>query len=76
MRTGLQLAAGAGQTTRTWIVYNKPVVPSYTHAGMLMGLGLTGMPFFYILCLEFLEGKNLQQDSGAHSLLYTTILQL
>ena len=28
--------------TRTWIVYNKPKEPSYTHAGMLMGLGLTG----------------------------------
>ena len=39
---GLQLAPGAGQTTRTWIVYNKPKVASYTHAGMLMGLGLTG----------------------------------
>ena len=39
---GLQLAPGAGQTTRTWIVYNKPAIASYTHAGMLMGLGLTG----------------------------------
>jgi hypothetical protein len=39
---GLQLAPGAGQTTRTWIVYNKPAAASYTHAGMLMGLGLTG----------------------------------
>ncbi len=29
--------------TRTWIVYNKPKEPSYTHAGMLMGLGLTGV---------------------------------
>jgi len=27
---------------RTWIVYNKPEEPSYAHAGMIMGLGLTG----------------------------------
>lgn len=28
--------------TRTWIVYNRPSQPNYTHAGMLMALGLTG----------------------------------
>jgi len=39
---GLRLAPGGTQMTRTWIVYNKPKEPSYTHAGMLMGLGLTG----------------------------------
>ena len=39
---GLRLAPGGTQLTRTWIVYNKPKEPSYTHAGMLMGLGLTG----------------------------------
>lgn len=39
---GLRLAPGGHQLTRTWIVYNKPVQPSYTHAGMLMALGLTG----------------------------------
>ena len=31
-----------GQLSRTWIVYNKPSDPSYTHAGFLFGLGLTG----------------------------------
>ncbi|PSC69420.1 anaphase-promoting complex subunit 1 isoform X2 isoform B [Micractinium conductrix] len=39
---GLRLAPGAHQLTRTWVVYNKPPEPSYTHAGMLMALGLTG----------------------------------
>ena len=53
-RTGLQLAPGAGQTTRTWIVYNKPKVASYTHAGMLMGLGLTGTPLL-LLALALLD---------------------
>jgi hypothetical protein len=27
--------------SRTWIVYMKPKQASYTHAGMVMGLGLT-----------------------------------
>jgi len=31
-----------GQLSRTWSVYNKPNDPSYTHAGFLFGLGLTG----------------------------------
>ena len=38
---GLRMAPGCAQMTRTWIVYNKPKVASYTHAGMIMGLGLT-----------------------------------
>ena len=42
MRAGLRLAPGGDQLTRTWIVYNKPTEPNYTHAGMLMALGLTG----------------------------------
>ena len=39
---GLRLAPGTHQLTRTWVVYNKPAEPSFTHAGMLMALGLTG----------------------------------
>ena len=39
---GLRLAPSGGQLSRTWIVYNKPEEPSYTHAGLLMALGLTG----------------------------------
>ncbi|EFN54660.1 hypothetical protein CHLNCDRAFT_9822, partial [Chlorella variabilis] len=39
---GLRLAPGTHQLTRTWVVYNKPLEPSYSHAGMLMALGLTG----------------------------------
>lgn len=38
---GLRLAPG-GDLTRTWIVYNRPIEPSYEHAGMLFGLGLNG----------------------------------
>lgn len=37
--------AGMGGTPallRTWLLSPKPEVPSYTHAGMLMALGLTG----------------------------------
>ncbi len=45
---GLRLALGGAQMTRTWIVYNKPKEPSYTHAGMLMGLGLTGVHLLQI----------------------------
>ncbi|BBN07484.1 anaphase-promoting complex subunit 1 [Marchantia polymorpha subsp. ruderalis] len=37
---GLRLAPGQGKITRTWIVYNKPDEPSYSHAGFLMSLGL------------------------------------
>lgn len=40
---GIRLAPGDGGLTRTWVVYNKPKTPNYTHAGMLMGLGLAGM---------------------------------
>ena len=40
---GIRLAPGGGGLTRTWVVYNKPKTPNYTHAGMLMGLGLAGM---------------------------------
>ena len=39
---GIRLAPGGGGLTRTWVVYNKPKTPNYTHAGMLMGLGLAG----------------------------------
>eukprot|EP00887_Chlorella_sp_A99_P005912 scaffold29.g5912.t1 len=39
---GLRLAPGGHQLTRTWVVYNKPAEPSYTHAGLLMALGLAG----------------------------------
>jgi hypothetical protein len=39
---GLRLVPGAAALTRAWFVYNKPKGPSYTHGGMLMGLGLTG----------------------------------
>lgn len=42
MAAGLRLAPGGHQLTRTWVVYNKPPEPSYTHAGLLMALGLTG----------------------------------
>lgn len=42
LRTGLRLAAGGNQLSRTWIVYNKPEEPTYAHAGVLMGLGFTG----------------------------------
>lgn len=38
---GLRLAPG-GNLTRTWIVYNRSPEPSYEHAGLLLGLGLTG----------------------------------
>ncbi|GLI61806.1 hypothetical protein VaNZ11_004311, partial [Volvox africanus] len=41
---GLRLSAGGGESlSRTWLqVTTKPDVPSYTHAGLLMALGLTG----------------------------------
>jgi anaphase-promoting complex subunit 1 len=31
-----------GNIHRTWIVYNRPSEPTFSHAGMLMGLGLQG----------------------------------
>ncbi len=48
---GLRLAPGGDQLTRTWIVYNKPSEPNYTHAGMLMALGLMGAPSSIECCL-------------------------
>lgn len=44
------MAPGCAQMTRTWIVYNKPKVASYTHAGMIMGLGLTSGSTLPIPC--------------------------
>jgi anaphase-promoting complex subunit 1 len=37
---GLRLAPGQAKITRTWIVYNKPDDPNFSHAGLLMALGL------------------------------------
>lgn len=37
----LRLACDQRQL-RTWILYNKPDTPSYSHAGFVMGLGLAG----------------------------------
>ena len=37
---GLRLAPGQPKISRTWIVYNKPDEPNYSHAGLLMALGL------------------------------------
>ncbi|KAK9819157.1 hypothetical protein WJX81_007920 [Elliptochloris bilobata] len=45
---GLRLVPGGAALTRAWFVYNKPKGPSYTHGGMLMGLGLTG----HLACLS------------------------
>jgi len=42
---GLRLVPGGAALTRAWFVYNKPKGASYTHGGMLMGLGLTGAGF-------------------------------
>ena len=42
LHAGLRIAKGSAPITRTWILYNKPKVPQYTHAGVLMGLGLAG----------------------------------
>lgn len=39
--SALRIAPG-GTLSRTWIVYNKSDEPSYEHAGILLGLGLTG----------------------------------
>lgn len=33
---------GSGTLTRNWIVFHRPDTPSYTHAGLLMALGLAG----------------------------------
>ncbi|KAL6755304.1 hypothetical protein V8C86DRAFT_3027443 [Haematococcus lacustris] len=35
-------AVSASPLTRNWIVFHRPDSPSYTHAGLLMALGLTG----------------------------------
>lgn len=37
---GLRLAPGQTKISRTWIVYNKPDEPNFSHAGLLMALGL------------------------------------
>ncbi|XP_073113376.1 anaphase-promoting complex subunit 1 isoform X2 [Elaeis guineensis] len=37
---GLRLAPFQGKMSRTWILYNKPEEPNYTHAGLLLALGL------------------------------------
>lgn len=39
--------------TRTWIVYNKPPVPTYSNAGVLLALGLLGehLMLACVLCL-------------------------
>ncbi|CAL9156743.1 unnamed protein product [Musa hybrid cultivar] len=39
---GLRLAPFEGKMSRTWIQYNKPEEPSFTHAGILLALGLHG----------------------------------
>ncbi|KAH7290973.1 hypothetical protein KP509_30G071400 [Ceratopteris richardii] len=39
---GLRLAPCQDKITRTWIVYNRPEEPSFSHAGLLMSLGLQG----------------------------------
>ncbi|EKX35535.1 hypothetical protein GUITHDRAFT_118345 [Guillardia theta CCMP2712] len=38
----LRLSLGQTAISRTWIVYNKPEVANFSHAGVLMGLGLQG----------------------------------
>ncbi|XP_038980234.1 anaphase-promoting complex subunit 1 isoform X2 [Phoenix dactylifera] len=37
---GLRLAPFQGKMSRTWILYNKPEEPNYTHAGLILALGL------------------------------------
>ncbi|XP_072985105.1 anaphase-promoting complex subunit 1 isoform X1 [Typha latifolia] len=37
---GLRLAPFQGKMSRTWIHYNKPEEPNFTHAGLLLALGL------------------------------------
>ena len=54
---GVRLAPGGGGLTRTWVVYNKPKTPNYTHAGMLMGLGLAGA--WWLKCFSFIMKCNL-----------------
>ncbi|WOL06876.1 anaphase-promoting complex subunit 1 isoform X1 [Canna indica] len=39
---GLRLAPFEGKMSRTWIQYNKPEEPNFTHAGILLSLGLHG----------------------------------
>lgn len=44
-QTGDGGSAGPGNVTpltRNWIVFHRPESPSYTHAGLLMALGLAG----------------------------------
>lgn len=40
--SGLRLRADKAKITRTWIIYNKPATPNFTHAGFLMALGIRG----------------------------------
>ncbi|KAK8947459.1 Anaphase-promoting complex subunit 1 [Platanthera zijinensis] len=37
---GLKLAPFQGKMSRTWILYNKPQEPNFSHAGLLLALGL------------------------------------
>jgi anaphase-promoting complex subunit 1 len=38
----LRSDAKSGKLTRAWIVFNRPKVPTFSHAGVLMALGLNG----------------------------------
>ena len=58
---GLRIARGAAPITRTWILYNKPRVPQYTHAGVLMGLGLAGV----LQTSSLMTGPHLSMTHGA-----------
>ncbi|XP_042399420.1 anaphase-promoting complex subunit 1 [Zingiber officinale] len=40
--SGLRLAPFEGKMSRTWIQYNKPEEPNFTHAGILLAFGLHG----------------------------------
>lgn len=39
---GLRLQPEAGRLGRSWIMYNRPQQPQYSHAGLLLALGLRG----------------------------------
>lgn len=39
---GLRLKRAAGKLNRAWILYNRPAKPSWSHAGLILGLGLSG----------------------------------
>ena len=41
-RAGLRVSADGGQLSPSWIVYNKPKVATWEHAGVIMALGLSG----------------------------------